>query len=159
MAALLPGAGSAVFSGSCGRQSAVRHHNNPKRSRSTVTGSQEPAVRLRVRDSSVTCQACTASSSPSDSHRNSSSQIRAGPSGNNNVNTDVNAGCEVSNRFSNDALQPQQCSDGQGSGPTAVGSEPVGTVVICGWLGSNMRYLKRYQDWWTQNGYGSRAKH
>ena len=154
MAAPLPGGGSLVFSGSCDRYAALRHQSDQTRSRSSVA---DPALRLRVRPSSVSCQTCTASSTPGDSHRSSapsSCQFRAGPSGNSSANRDINGGCDISNPFSGDASQPQQSSDGQSEGGMpAVGTEPVGIVVICGWLGSNKRYLQRYQDWWTQNGY------
>lgn len=160
MAAFLPGGGSLIFSGTCDRHSALRHQSDQTRSRSNVAGAQEPALRLRVRPPSVSCQSCTASNTPSDSHSSrapSSSQCRAGPSGNSGANRDIHGGCGVSKGVSGDALQPQQRIDSQLGGRTpAVGSEPVGTVVICGWLGSNKRYLKRYQDWWTQNGYGHR---
>ncbi|KAL3160066.1 hypothetical protein ABBQ38_009781 [Trebouxia sp. C0009 RCD-2024] len=154
MATPLPGSGSLMLSGTCDRHSALRHQT---RSRSSVAGAQEPVLRLTVRPPSVSCQTCGASNTPSDSHSGSapsSSQCRAGPSGNSGANRDINGSGDVINGVSDDALQPQQRSDSQSGGRTPVaGSEPVGTVVICGWLGSNKRYLKRYQDWWTQNGW------
>lgn len=159
MAASLPGGGSPVVSGSCERQAAVRHYSNLTKARA-VAGTSEPTLRLRVRPSSASCQACTTSSTLGDGDQNgcsssSSSQFRAGPSGNCDVSKNVNGGYAASSLFSKDASQPhQQSGRPQGHGVPGVASEPVGTVVICGWLGSNKRYLKRYQDWWTQNGYG-----
>ena len=161
MAAPIPGGGSLVFSGSCERQSAVRHPSSHPKSRSSVVGAQEPALRLRVRPPSASCQACTTSSCISDGgHQkgrttNSSSQLRGGPTGNSDVRRNANGGNEASSMSSKDASQPQQHSDRpSGHGVPAAKSEAVGTVVICGWLGSNKRYLKKYHDWWTENGYG-----
>ena len=157
MAAPLSGGGSPLVSGSCERQAAVRHHSNLTKARA-VAGASEPNLRLRVRPPSASCQACTTSSTPGDGHQNgcsssASSQFRAGPSGNCDVSRNVSGGYEASSLFSKDASQPHQQSDRpQEHGVPAVVQEPVGTVVICGWLGSNKRYLKRYQDWWTQNG-------
>lgn len=158
MAAPLPIGGSSVFSGSC--QPTVRHHSSLTKTKA-VAGAPESAVRLSVRPSSASCQACTTSSTPGDDHHSrcnpsSSSQFRAGPSGNSDASKNVNGGCQASSLFWRGASQPHQQGDKpQGRdlpAAAAVGSESVGTVVICGWLGSNKRYLKRYQDWWTQNG-------
>lgn len=157
MAAPLPIGGSSVFSGSC---QTTRHHINLTKAKA-VAGALESTVRLSVRPSSASCQACTTSSTPGDGHHNrcspsSSSQSRAGPSGNNGASSNVHGGGEASSLVWKDASQPHQQGDRpQGHelpAAAAIGSESVGTVVICRWLGSNRRYLKRYQDWWTQNG-------
>lgn len=156
MPASLPGGSSPVLCGSCERQAAVRYHSNFTKARG-VAGALEPNLRLRVRPPSASCQACTTSSTPGDGHQNGCSsscfQSRVGPSGSCDASKNAIEGCEASSLLSDGASQPHLQGDrAQGHGVPAVASEPVGTVVICGWLGSNKRYLKRYQDWWTQNG-------
>ena len=155
MAAPIPGGGMPVFSGSCERRAAVHYHSNLTKA-NVVAGALEPNSRLRVRPPSASCQACTSSSTPGDGNQNgcsSSSQFRVGPSGNCDASKIVNGGCEASTAFFKDTPQPHLQGDRpQRHGVPAVASEPVGTVVVCGWLGSNKRYLKRYQDWWAQNG-------
>lgn len=159
MAAPLPGGGGPVLSGSCERQAAVRYHSNLTPARG-VAGASEPSLRLRVRPASASCQACTTSNTPGDGtgHQtgcSSSSRFRPRPSGNCDTSKNVSGGYEASSLFSKHASPPHHQGDRpQEHGVPAVASEPVGTVVICGWLGSNKRYLKRYQDWWAQNGWG-----
>ena len=157
MATPLSAGGGPVLSGSCERQAAVRYHSNLTLARG-VAGASEPHLRFRVRPASASCQACTNSSTPGDGTGpqngcSSSSRFRAGPSGNWDTSKNVNGGYEASSLFSKTASKSHHQGDRpQGHGVPATASEPVGTVVICGWLGSNKRYLKRYQDWWANNG-------
>lgn len=83
----------------------------------------------------------------------SSSECRRGPTGNAEAMHSMgNVGHNtMSSGNSSSANFHQQSADSSGS--PAPGGVPkiVGTVVICGWLGSNKRYLRRYQDWWSAN--------
>lgn len=144
---------SQLTTASCDRHSCVRQHSSQARPRISVAVSQEHASRpAKVRGPSITCQACTPSGTPGDGHETRcSSLFRAGPSGNSEIEGNT-SGPEPLDTSAEGVPQPHQHSGGEsGYRPPVVGSEPVGTVVICGWLGSNKRYLKRYQDWWTQN--------
>ena len=153
MASPLPGSGPVRSSDACDRQFRLRGHNSHARPRRNVDTVQEAVQRHTVRPSSASCQACTSSGAPGDGHDTtcSSSQLGVGPSSSNSAaNGNVNGEPQASSSGWGDAFQPEQHSSSQPVS-AAPGLQPVGTVVICGWLGSNKRYLKRYQDWWTQN--------
>lgn len=151
MAAVLPSRTllSRPCTGCCDRQA-----NSGQARYSTVAAQTSNTCRSNVRSPSISCQACKprdiAGSDRSASF--DSSQFRAGPSGNAETNGDIGDGPELGRADGGEDFRYQQSHSGQsGSRPPVVTSGPVGTVVICGWLGSNKRYLKKYQDWWTEN--------
>ena len=122
---------------------------------STAVGHPTRASCSTVRPASVSCQACTSSDTPGKDRNTSfgSSHFRAGPSGNTEAADDTGENLSSSSRDGNHSQHQESHSNNPESGPPVVSSESLGTVVICGWLGSNKRYLKRYQDWWRDNRY------
>ena len=153
MASPLPGSGPVASSGTCDRQFRLHGQNSRARPRRNVDIAKECAQGYaRVRPSSASCQACTNSGAPGDGHETScsSSQFGVAASSSNSSSGNANNDLQASSSGWSGCLQPQQYNSSQ---PVRVapGSQPLGTVVICGWLGSNKRYLKRYQDWWSQN--------
>ena len=108
-----------------------------------------------VRPSSVSCQACTPSDTPGKDRNTgfNSSHFRAGPSGNTEAAGNTSEKFLSSSRDGGHSQHQDPHSGNSERGPPVVTFESLGTVVICGWLGSNKRYLKKYQDWWTDNRY------
>ena len=122
---------------------------------SSTSNAQEAIARhICVRPASISCLACTTSELPEDGSQTncSFSEIRSGPPGNSEAVGDAHGGPSLHSVSGNDVQLPQQQgSNLSNSGPPGASPQSVGTVVICGWLGSNKRYLKKYQDWWMQN--------
>ncbi len=150
-AALSPG--SLLVKPCSDRQTAVGHSVQLRTSLAVAHPTR--ASCSTVRPSSVSCQACTASDTPGKDRNTGfgTSHFRAGPSGNAEAAENTGEKFSSSSRDGDHSQHQNPHSSNPGSGPPAVTSESLGTVVICGWLGSNKRYLKKYQDWWTDNRY------
>lgn len=147
-AALSPG--SLLVKPCCDRQT-VGHSLHPRTSIAVAHPTR--ASCSTVRPSTVSCQACTPSDTPGNDRNTGfgSSHFRAGPSGNAEAAENTSENPSSSIRDGNHSQHQDPQSSNPESGPPVVTSESLGTVVICGWLGSNKRYLKKYQDWWTDN--------
>ena len=151
-AALSPGS---LLVKPCSDRQTVGHSLHPRTSIAVAHSTR--ASCSTVRPSSVSCQACTPSDT-SGKDRNTgfgSSHSRAGPSGNAEAAENTSEKSSSSSRHGDHSQHQGPHSSNPESGPPGVTSESLGTVVICGWLGSNKRYLKKYQDWWTDNRYAS----
>ena len=135
------------------RQPAVGHSAQPRASITVAHPTRAPCS--TVRPSSVSCQACTPSDTPGKDRSTGfgTSHFRAGPFGNAEAAENTNEKFSSSSRDVDHSQHQDLHSSNSESGPPVVTSESLGTVVICGWLGSNKRYLKKYQDWWTDNRY------
>ena len=150
-AALSPG--SLLVKPCSDRQPAVGHSAQPRASITVAHPTRAPCS--TVRPSSVSCQACTPSDTPGKDRSTGfgTSHFRAGPFGNAEAAENTNEKFSSSSRDVDHSQHQDLHSSNSESGPPVVTSESLGTVVICGWLGSNKRYLKKYQDWWTDNRY------
>ncbi|DBA84896.1 TPA: hypothetical protein ACH3X1_005912 [Trebouxia sp. C0004] len=146
-AALSPG--SLLVKPCCDRQ-VVGHSLHPRSSIAVAHPIRAPCS--TVWQSSVSCQACTPSDTPGTDRNTGfgSSHFRAGPSGNAEAAENTSENLSSSIRDGNHSQHQEPHFSNHEGGPP-VTSESLGTVVICGWLGSNKRYLKKYQDWWTDN--------
>lgn len=153
MAAALPPGSFVARSLCCDRLTGPRFHSGQTRGSAAATQGLNTS-RASVRPASISCQACTPSDAPESDHNTglNTSQFRAGPSGSAGTNSNVGGDPELSSGSGDDQQHQPPRSGQPGNGPPVVTSDSLGTVVICGWLGSNKRYLKKYQDWWTDNG-------
>jgi len=144
--------GSLLVKPCCDRQT-VGHSLHPRTSIAVAHPTR--ASCSTVRPSSVACQACTPSDTPGKDRNTGfgTSHFRAVPSGNAEAAENTNEKFSSSSRDGGHSQHQDPHSSNSESGPPVVTSETLGTVVICGWLGSNKRYLKKYQDWWTDNRY------
>ncbi len=137
----------------CSDRQTVGHSLHPRTSIAVAHPTR--ASCSTVRPSSVACQACTPSDTPGKDRNTGfgTSHFRAVPSGNAEAAENTNEKFSSSSRDGDHSQHQDPHSSNSESGPPVVTSETLGTVVICGWLGSNKRYLKKYQDWWTDNRY------
>lgn len=134
----------------CGRSTASGPSVQSKSSNAVVHIARTSSC--SVRPPSVTCQACTPSGAPGTNTHPGLGSSRTEPTGNAEAVDSLSDSLQP-NTSAGDGSQQQQQShlhDVNARTPV-VTSDFVGTVVICGWLGSNKRYLKKYQDWWTNN--------
>ena len=137
----------------CSDRQTVGHSLHPRTSIAVAHPTR--ASCSTVRPSSVACQACTPSDTPGKDRNTGfgTSHFRAVPSGNAEAAENTSEKFSSSSRDGDHSQHQNPHSSNPESGPPVVTSESLGTVVICGWLGSNKRYLKKYQDWWTDNRY------
>lgn len=157
MAAALGAAGVHAASCACDRPVATRSESFRQTS-AVLLPPVSPSHRVRA--AAPTCSACTASGDADGSRvpagLQSSSQCRAGPTGNSGPTGSSHR--PLSGSISGGMDRDLQSLQAPANRVPAATSEAVGTVVICGWLGSNKRFLKRYQDWWIANRYRKRMQ-